>query len=106
MEKRDGRIKARVVADGSTQDRYFEEETYSPTVKLESIMLNSLIDANEKRNVVTIDIKGAFLKAKVPEDMELIVKMDGELAELMCELDPSYKRDENGVLYEGFLWTY
>jgi hypothetical protein len=99
VEKRDGRIKARAVADGRTQDRYFEEETYSPTVKLESIMLSSLIDAHEQRNVVTIDIKGAFLKAKVPDEMDLIVKMDGELAELMCELDPSYKVDENGALY-------
>jgi hypothetical protein len=26
------------------QKRYLEEETYSPTVKLESIMLSSLID--------------------------------------------------------------
>ncbi len=60
--------------NGRTHGRYFEEETYSPTVKLESIMLSSLIDAHEKRNVVTIDIKGA--KAKVPEDMELIVKME------------------------------
>ncbi len=49
--------------------------------------------------MVTIDIKGAFLKAKVPEDLELIVKMEGELAELMCELEPSYQLDENGILY-------
>jgi hypothetical protein len=34
MEKRDGRIKARAVADGRSQIRYTEEETYSPTVNL------------------------------------------------------------------------
>ena len=34
IEKRDGRIKARAVADGRSQQRYTEEETYSPTVKL------------------------------------------------------------------------
>jgi hypothetical protein len=99
VEKRDGRIKARAVADGRTQKRYMEEETYSPTVKLESIMLSTLIDAHEQREVVTIDIKGAFLKAKVPEDMELIVKMGGELAQMMCELDPELQVDENGMLY-------
>ncbi len=101
IEKRDGRIKARAVADGKTQKRYSEEETYSPTVKLESIMLSSLIDAYEQRDVITIDIKGAFLKAKVPEDMELVVKMDEELADLFCELNPALNeiRDENGVLY-------
>lgn len=51
--------------------------------------------------MVTIDIKGAFLKARVPDDMELIVKMKGELADLYCELNPNMNnmRDENGVLY-------
>jgi hypothetical protein len=75
-----------------------EEETYSPTVCLESIMLSSLIDAYEGRHVCTVDIKGAFLKAKVPEDLELIVKMDGQLAELMNELNPNFKIQE-GVMY-------
>jgi hypothetical protein len=64
IEKRDGRIKARAVANGRSQQRYSEEETYSPTVKLESIMLNAFIDAYEGRHVATVDIKGAFLKAK------------------------------------------
>jgi hypothetical protein len=76
-----------------------EEETYSPTVRLESIMLNGLIDAYEGREVVTIDIKGAFLKVDVPPDMELIVRMEGELAELMCELNPNFQMNEKGVLY-------
>jgi hypothetical protein len=84
VEKRDGRIKARAVADGRSQIRYTEEETYSPMVKLESIMLNAFIDAHEGRYVATVDIKGAFLKAKVPNNMELIVKMTGELAQIMC----------------------
>ena len=51
-------------------------------------MLNNLINAHEGRIVVTIDIKGAFLKAKVPEGLELMVKMEGELAVLMHELNP------------------
>jgi hypothetical protein len=36
---------------------------------------------------------------KVPEDLELIVKMDGQLAELMNELRPDFKIDEGGVMY-------
>ncbi len=43
--------------------------------------MNAFIDAHEGRHVITIDIKGAFLKAKVPDDLELIVKMTGELAQ-------------------------
>jgi hypothetical protein len=99
VEKRDGRIKARAVADGRGQQRYTEEETYSPTVKLESILLNAFIDAFEGRHVVTVDIKGAFLKASVPGDLELIVKMTGEMAQLMCEMDPTLQCDEQGILY-------
>jgi hypothetical protein len=98
-EKRDGRIKARVVADGRGQQRYTEEETYSPTVKLESIILNAFIEAHEGRSVATVDIKGAFLKAKVPENLMLMVKMTGELADLMCEINPDMRCNEQGVLY-------
>jgi len=99
IEKRDGRIKARAVTDGRSQQRYTEEETYSPMVKLESIMLNAFVDAYEGRHVVTVDIKGAFLKAKVPEDMELIVKIDGELMHLMCKKDCELKHNCQKTLY-------
>jgi hypothetical protein len=98
-EKRDGRIKARAVADGRSQMRYTMEEIYSPTVKLESIMLCTLIEALEGRYVATVDIKGVSLKAKVPDDMELIVKMDGELAETFVKLNPIFTLDEHGMLY-------
>jgi hypothetical protein len=77
-EKRDCWIKAHAVANGRSQTRYLEEQTYSPTIRLESIMLCSLIDALEGCEVTTIDIKGAFLKARVPEDLDLIVKMEGD----------------------------
>jgi len=73
------------------------EETYSPTVKLESIMLCTLIEAFEGQYVATVDNKGAFLKAKVPDDMELIVKMDGELAETFVKLNPIFTLDEHGM---------
>ncbi len=99
VEKQDGRIKEGSVADGRSQERYMEEETYSPTVCLESIMLSSLVDAYEKRHVRTVGIKGAFLKAKVPENLELIVKMDGQLAELMNEVSPNFKIDKEGIMY-------
>jgi hypothetical protein len=49
--------------------------------------------------VVTVDIKCAFLKAKLPENMELMVKMTGEHAELMCEINPDLRRDDQGIIY-------
>jgi hypothetical protein len=60
IEKGYGRIKARALADGCGQQRYAKEETYSPTVKMESIFLNAFFDVHGGRHVVTIDIKEAF----------------------------------------------
>jgi hypothetical protein len=99
VEKRDGKIKEWAVADGMTQTQYFEEEAFSPTVRLESIMLSSLVDACEKSYVKTINIKGAFLKAKVLEDLELIVKLEGYLAEMMHELCPDFVIHEDCFVY-------
>jgi hypothetical protein len=47
IKKRDGRIKARAVANGRSQQHYTKEESYSPTVRLESILLNAYIDAHK-----------------------------------------------------------
>lgn len=98
-EKQDGRIKARAVADGRTHVRYMEEETYSPTVRLESIMLTSLVDAVERRYVKIIDIKGAFLKASVPKNLELLVKVEGELAKIMKDLQLDFYIQDDGFMY-------
>jgi UDP-2,3-diacylglucosamine pyrophosphatase LpxH len=76
-----------------------EEETYSPTVHLESIMLSSLIDAYEKRHVRTINIKGKFLKAKVPDNLDSIVKMEGKSAELMNKICLNFIIEEDGIMY-------
>lgn len=46
-----------------------------------------------------MDIKDTFLKAKIPDDLELIVKMEGKLTTLMNELCDDFKVDENGVMY-------
>jgi len=62
-------------------------------------MLSSLIDAVEKRHVRVIDIKGAFLKAKVPENLELLVKMEGQLVQMMSELQPDFKIQRDGFMY-------
>ena len=47
----------------------------------------------------TVDIKGAFLKAKVPDDLELIVKMEGDLAILMNQFCDEFKIDQHGMMY-------
>jgi hypothetical protein len=41
----------------------------------------------------------AFLKADAPEELDLILKMKGELAELFAELNTEFKLNEEGILY-------
>ena len=67
-EKRCGRIKARACADGRPQRiLYDKSDASSPTVKTESVILTSIIDASEGRIVGIYDIPGAFLHSTLDE---------------------------------------
>ncbi len=75
-----------------------KEKAASPMVALESLFVTSTIDARENREVVTIDIPGAFLHAK--NEGYVVMQMIGTLAELMAKTDPKLYRkylvDEKG----------
>jgi hypothetical protein len=93
-KKRCGRIKGRGCADGRKQRIYkTKEETSSPTVAIESLMLSCIIDAKEKRHVVTADIPGAFMQADMDEVLHM--KLEGPLALLLAKVDPE--------LYEKYI---
>jgi Reverse transcriptase (RNA-dependent DNA polymerase) len=102
-EKRCGRIKGRGCIDGRKQRLWKnKEDTTSPTVSIEALLLSCMIDARENRDVATIDIPVAFMQAFIDELVH--VKFDGELIDLICQVDPSlskYVAMENGkrVLY-------
>ena len=61
------KIKARLVADGSSQDRedFDDEEISSPTTCLESIFIMLKLVAVEKRHLLILDVGGAYLNAKI-----------------------------------------
>ena len=73
-----------------------KEETSSPTIHIKSLFLLCIIDALEKREVVTLDIPGACIQANI--DKLIHVKLVGELADLLCKVDPSYQQF---ITYEG-----
>ncbi len=102
--KRCGRIKARGCADGRKQRLYkTKEETSSPTVATESLLITCAIDAKEGRDVATCDIPGAFMQASM--DNVLHMRLVGPLADLLAKVDPDlyskYIEVENGkaVIY-------
>jgi hypothetical protein len=66
IEKRDGRVKARTCANGSTQCTYMEcDDAASPTAMTESILITATIDAKQKHDVMTTNILNAFVQTNV-----------------------------------------
>ena len=60
----------------------------SPTVQLDSIIITLAIDAKEGRDVATADVTGAYLKTEMTN--QVIVKVEGEAASIMCEVNPGF----------------
>ena len=89
-EKRDKKIKGRMVAGGNKQRDYIpKEEAASPTAYLESVFLTAVIDAKEERDVATIDVPNAFVQTRLKDDKDkAIMRLRGRLAELMVEVAP------------------
>jgi hypothetical protein len=103
-QKRCGRIEGRGCANGRKQRLYKnKDETSALTVAIESLMLSCIIDAKEKRTVVTADIPGAFMQADMDEIIHM--KLVGPLAKLLTNVDPElysrYVKMEKGkpVIY-------
>ena len=86
-QKRCGRIKARVCADGRPQRKLYEkQDAASPTVKTESVLLTCVQEAEENRDVCVADIPGAFLNAFLKEVVHM--KLEGVLAEALVSIAP------------------
>ena len=97
-KKQCGRVKARGCADGRKQRLYItKEESTAPTVMNESVMVTSIIDAKERRDVVTADVPGAFMQADV--DDRIVVRFEGAMVDALLRID--YNKYNEFVIYEG-----
>ena len=70
-KKRTGEVKGRTVAQGNAQRNYInKEDASSPTVSGEAVLLTCIIEAEEGRDVATIDMPNAFIQTRVdnPKD--------------------------------------
>ena len=101
-----GECKSRTVADGSQQRGTVEDsDKTSPTVNLSSIFLTAVIEAKENRDVAVIDIPNAFLHSDLPDEQQVIMRLNGEMADIMMRIAPEIYRQyvvmKNGkkVLY-------
>jgi hypothetical protein len=104
VEKKDGTVKARHCANGSTEREYMQrEEVSSPTVSTESVLLTAVIEAQEGRDVTTCDIPNAFIQTDVQtEDSDgnrTIMKIRGTLVGILFKMDQEYAEH---VVKEGY----
>jgi hypothetical protein len=91
-EKRCGKIKGRGCPDRRPQRNYMtKEDTSSPTVATEALILSCIIDATKNQDVATCDIPGAFVQSKM--EGKVIMKLKGVMAEVIRKNDPKqYKK--------------
>jgi len=90
-EKRDNSLKGRSCADGSTQrGKYPKEQTASPTMSNDALMLSIMVDSLEERDVATADVVGAYLLADMDE--YTLLKLTGEAVDILCKVNPRYKQ--------------
>jgi len=70
--------------------KYTKEETTSPTVSTDALMISLMIDAKERRDVATADVKGADSHT----DMEdfVLSKLVGKAVNIMCQVNPKYEK--------------
>ena len=81
-------IKGRGCADGRKQrDWLSKEDTSTPTVSTEGLMLLCMIDATEGREVATANNPGAFLHTDY-EKGDINIKLEGDMVTLLEEIDP------------------
>jgi hypothetical protein len=88
------KLKARLVADGSQQDRsLFAPDplsVYAPTVSMTILYLMLGIFAKDAMEVTTGDVPSAFLHADLEPATEHVMILDRNTTEIVCELDPTY----------------
>ena len=82
-------IKARMHALGSKQHTWegYKKEYGAPlTLATDSVIVTSVIEANEKRDTTTLDLPGIYLHAE--NNKHIIILLKGKLVELLVQIDP------------------
>ena len=93
------KLKARLVADGSMQEKSLYTSLTSPTVSTTSLLCLIALFASEGRQVSTIDIGSAYLNCDI--DVAVTMMLDIPLAKIVCKVWPEMKAalDAKGRAY-------
>jgi hypothetical protein len=82
-QKRTGETKARMVTGGNMQRGHVtKEESSSPTVSTEAVLLTSIVDACKGRGVAVVDIPNAFIQTQVDDAKDrVIIRITGVIVD-------------------------
>ncbi len=119
-QKNDNTIKARLVANGSMQDKstYKQSEISSPTVRNESISILLRIAAARNMKVCCFDVKGAYLHSDLPSNHDVYVRFNRDISNVIANLASNVIVDDAGhcfaklnkglygLLEAGSLWFH
>ena len=102
-QRKSGEIKGRTVAGGNKQRRYIsQEDASSPTVLTKSVILTSLINKMEEREVAIVDISNAFIQTEVTDDKNrVIICIRGMLVDILVKITPDEYKDYVEVNNKG-----
>jgi hypothetical protein len=84
-------LKVRLVAGGDQQDKDLYDDLSAPTVSTCSVFTVLAIAAHEGRNAAVVDIGGAFLNAEMTTGIDVHMRLDRTINDMMVELDPRYE---------------
>jgi hypothetical protein len=90
VKKRSGEYNAQVVAGGNKQRDYLsKEDSSSPTAATELVLLTSIVDAKEKRDVAIINIPNAFIQTVVEDKKDqVIMRIQGVIVNMLVRVAP------------------
>ena len=90
------KLKARLVAGGDQQDKSLYDDLSAPTVSASCVFTILSIAAHEGRRAEVVDIGGAFLNAEMKTGVDVHMRLDKTMSDLMIRLDPAYSEYSDG----------
>ena len=92
------KVKARLVAGGHQEYVDPTNDTFSPTVKPETVTIILNVAAAKDLDIDIMDVDAAFLEASLTK--EIYVKLDPHTSKYLCAMKPEYKEFllENGTI--------
>ena len=71
--------------DGSKQE-IDNSEVLAPTISTDALFIKLVVDADEGRDVATINIPGTFIQT--PAKPRKYIKFTGKMVYILCQLNP------------------